>query len=384
MTEFGFLEPVDALYLRGNRLFGGPGEYSESLMPPWPSVAAGALRTRILADNHVDFTRYAQGVFSDSPILDIIGSPREPGKFRLNWFSLGSIHGDHAEIYFPLPADMVAMEENTTPQFIFPHSLPKMLLSSYPLSKLPVLKTARPSKLRTDLWLTHEGLNTYLAGSLPQGRHIVNTAELWSHDDRVGIALRRTARTTEQGRIYTSETVLMKEGVGFIVGVKGAEGFLPDSGLIRLGGDGRGAVIKRCAFDLPQPPWDQIEESGSFKLMLVTPALFPQGWLPPGTRRDGDQFLWSYEGCRARLVAACFGRAIVISGWDLAARRPKQAFLAVPAGSVYWFEGLEGDLGSLKALQTKGLWPQEIPEPLKMRKVEGFNSVLVALWPENI
>ena len=49
-----FIEPLDVLFLRGNQLFGEPGSYGEALMPPWPSVAAGALRTRILADDGFD------------------------------------------------------------------------------------------------------------------------------------------------------------------------------------------------------------------------------------------------------------------------------------------------------------------------------------------
>ena len=53
-----FIEPLDVLFLRGNQLFGEPGSYGEALMPPWPSVAAGALRTRILAD---DGTLHADG-----------------------------------------------------------------------------------------------------------------------------------------------------------------------------------------------------------------------------------------------------------------------------------------------------------------------------------
>ena len=44
-----FIEPLDVLFLRGNQLFGEPGSHGEALMPPWPSVAAGALRTRMLA-----------------------------------------------------------------------------------------------------------------------------------------------------------------------------------------------------------------------------------------------------------------------------------------------------------------------------------------------
>ena len=53
-VETRFLEPLDVLFLRGNKLFGDPGSFGESLIPPWPSVVAGALRSRMLADDRVD------------------------------------------------------------------------------------------------------------------------------------------------------------------------------------------------------------------------------------------------------------------------------------------------------------------------------------------
>ena len=34
MSEDRFIQPVDVLYLRGNRLFDGAGDYSEAQMPP--------------------------------------------------------------------------------------------------------------------------------------------------------------------------------------------------------------------------------------------------------------------------------------------------------------------------------------------------------------
>ncbi len=54
-----FIEPLDVLFLRGNKLFGDPGSYGESLVPPWPSIAAGALRSRLLAEQRHELLRHA-------------------------------------------------------------------------------------------------------------------------------------------------------------------------------------------------------------------------------------------------------------------------------------------------------------------------------------
>ncbi|MDY6813388.1 MAG: type III-B CRISPR module-associated Cmr3 family protein, partial [Pseudomonadota bacterium] len=59
MSTSVFIEPLDVLFLRGNKLFGDPGSYGEALIPPWPSIAAGALRSRMLADDGTDLTAFA-------------------------------------------------------------------------------------------------------------------------------------------------------------------------------------------------------------------------------------------------------------------------------------------------------------------------------------
>ncbi|MBO7410610.1 MAG: hypothetical protein J6T92_01675, partial [Ottowia sp.] len=74
-----FLEPLDALLLRGNQLFGDAGSYGQSLMPPWPSVAAGAIRSRILVDAGIPLGEFATGQ-RPHPAL---GTPEKPGTFTL-------------------------------------------------------------------------------------------------------------------------------------------------------------------------------------------------------------------------------------------------------------------------------------------------------------
>jgi CRISPR-associated protein Cmr3 len=82
---------------------------------------------------------------------------------------------------------------------------------------------------------------------------------------------------------------------------------------------------------------------------------------------------------RARLVSACVPRAQVVSGWDLAREKPKPAVRAAPAGSVYWFEEMEGPVDGLRRLALEGLWASGAEDG--SRRAEGFNAVLVAAWP---
>ena len=102
-TNSRFIEPLDVLFLRGNQLFGEPGSYGEALMPPWPSVAAGALRTRILADDSVDMAAFAAGRAAHPQL----GTPQAPGGFVLQGFQVARTTSAGVELLMPLPADTV-------------------------------------------------------------------------------------------------------------------------------------------------------------------------------------------------------------------------------------------------------------------------------------
>ena len=79
-----FLEALDVLYLRGNQHFGSPGAHGAALMPPWPSLAAGALRS--VSYTHLDvYKRQVRGwVLANAramlaEILQTTGTPDDPG-----------------------------------------------------------------------------------------------------------------------------------------------------------------------------------------------------------------------------------------------------------------------------------------------------------------
>ena len=96
--------PVDVLYLRGNLLFGAASGHSEALMPPWPSVMAGAIRSRMLVDSQVDLAAFA-GNAGPPPgrIGEALGTPAKPGTFSVAGVALA----DELNAYVPLPADLV-------------------------------------------------------------------------------------------------------------------------------------------------------------------------------------------------------------------------------------------------------------------------------------
>lgn len=391
--ETRFLEPLDVLFLRGNKLFGDPGSFGESLVPPWPSVAAGALRSRMLADEGVDLSAFARG---DTP-HPALGTPQKPGAFTVTAFHLARRRDDGpVEVLIQPPADLVIGEEGDG----VPHAntltpLPlagEGLVSSAPFALLPVLAERERSKPAGGYWLTESGWRKYLAGGTPGAADLVKSSSLWALDHRVGVGLEAATRRAADGRLFSAQAVAMvKQGnrigtdmeskkpiladydVGFLAAVSGA--IPPQDGTVRLGGDGRAAAIRPATANLPEMDFDAIARAGKCRLILASPGLFPEDWKLPGTQPDGTFQLGEVRG---RLVCAAVPRAEVVSGWDLARGQPKPALRAVPAGSVYWLDDLQATPEALRKLAGAGLWPESGQDAA--RRAEGFNRLWLAAW----
>ncbi|WP_415035172.1 type III-B CRISPR module-associated Cmr3 family protein [Azonexus sp.] len=342
-----FLEPLDVLYLRGNKLFGDAGSHGEALMPPWPSLAAGALRSRLMA----------------------AGATLENlSDFRLTLFGLARQSTAHASLepLWPLPADVVVNSDDLNgATYLRPQPLPAGLSSSYPLAQLPTLCADTPAKPVGGLWLNGAGIAAWLAGQAIVPAHLVRSSQLWQLDSRLGIALDTEKRSAADGMIYTSEAVALQANVGFIAAYAGHEQALQEGDLVRLGGDGRAARLQSGQLILPATDWARIEREGRFRLILTTPGIFAAGWQP--------------EGVPGQLVAASVSRADTISGWDLVTQQPKPAQRIAPSGSVYWYQ-LSDKLAELEKLQQLADNGLAINDP--MRRAEGFNHCRIAPWAQ--
>jgi CRISPR-associated protein Cmr3 len=340
----------------------------------------------MLVDSGFNPAGYGAGrVELAEPLKSVLGTPECPGTFRITLFTVAKRNGATVEPCLPMPADLVARPIGGEPSAIRlePAPVTASVGCGNTLRHLPVLRHDEPCKPDMGVWLSARGLRAYLEGEpIPEGG-LVPQAKLWAYDTRLGIALNGGTRTAETGRIYTAETVAMSADAGFLVGVSGADGLVPQDGLLRFGGDGRGARLQGCSPDLPKTPWKRIEKEKRFRLVITSPAFFPGGWILPGCRAEGGHWIWEMEGFRARLVAASVKRHDVVSGWDLANQRPKPAMRAVPAGSVYWLEGFEGNIGILKEFTKWGLWDPQEETGQGPRRAEGFNGVLMAAWPKH-
>lgn len=398
MTAWLFVRPLDVLYLRGNKLFGGAGDHAEALMPPWPSLFAGAIRSSMLARSGVDLGRFTDeaAAHTDQRLAEVLGTPTSPGRFAVSFVGLGrGKRGAEPEFLVPLPADLVVQAARDTLQLVVTRLVPDAgnalaaISTSNSLPCLPLLVANTQEKPRSGFWLTGAGLKVYLDGGTPTSEHLVSRSDLWETDSRLGIARSRDTYTAEEGKLYTTDTVALAEGVGFIVGIDGCDpDLLPADALLRLGGDARGAEVSRWSG--PTPHTVRLSPDERFVALLATPGLFPGGWAPPGVHIHPDG-VWrlGVTGLTARLAAAAVPRAEVVSGWDLPAHKPKPAQRAVPAGAVYHFDETRGNPADWLA----ELWPaiakdldaiaNDTYDPVwKQRRAEGFSNLLLGRWPE--
>lgn len=392
--QYLFLEPVDVLFLRANKSFGDPGSYGESMVPPWPSVIAGALRSRMLADAGLDLAAFAAGLASHPEI----GTPAAPGPFELCAVQLAQRPSTGVvDPLFPLPLDLVAESSGggTTVLPARPVELSPALRSSYPLPMHPVVTQSKRGKPAAGLWLKRAGWQDYLNGKVPGAGQLVSSSDLWKPDPRTGIGLNAHTRSVDEGRLFTAEAAAFRQQhrgansytTGFLAAVRGATP--PQNGMVRLGADGRAAAVHALPdFAPPEPDFEAITASGRCRIVLATPGIFERGWLPEGVREQNGQYLFDLHGVRGRLAAAAVPRAGVVSGWNLAAEKPKPAQRAVPAGAVYWLDQLEATPEALRDLAARGLGGEPCGDPQQrqaeqQRRAEGFNRIWIAPWCAN-
>ena len=385
-----FIDPVDALFLRGNKLFGDPGSFGDALVPPWPSAVAGALRSALLANRESDPWRFARGEITDNTEL---GTPERPGSFLITQFQMAHRGPEGtAEPLYGLPADLSvtrraagSRDEDREVRRVRPHGPPKGIQASAATQSLAVLAEPRRVKPLTGHWLSEKGWRQYLDDGKIDQRHLVPSNELWRLDARIGIALDPRKGRASDGALFTSQGIVLRKpehrraseaalgwNVGFLAGVSGAT--LPDDPLmLRFGGDGRAAVATRTDLCAPEVNYDGIAAAGCCRLILTTPGLFEGGWKPTGVTGDGRDLRFELHGVRARLVCAAVPRFEVISGFDLAKRGPKPAQRVAPVGSVYWLDKLDATGDTLRNLAARGLWSDPVENAA--RRAEGFNRI---------
>jgi len=360
-----FIEAADVLFFKDGREVAPGAEYSAaSLFPPNPSTLYGALRSALLSmEKETDFQ--AEGFNLDrTPIGKIVGKKTKTGSLKINQFSLAKKDGNHITPLYPLPFDILSRkkpdydkgekDELTIPSLIngkevgIRNNLPGSFL------KNPWFRKPEGSFFEyQSVFINNSLFNSYLKGRTIANdykKRLENTVlkrikngekveqDYFCKEPRMGIVIDSDTQTVEDGKLFTTPFIRtnFEKHIGFVADLNIGLDRLPDKTKIRLGGDGKLALLTQGSLDSSNVKdylKQNLEQNTICKLILTTPAVFDNGWLPDGIDPETGQ--GEINGIAAQLVGATTGKPLLFGGWDLANKRPKETLKAVPPGSVY-------------------------------------------------
>lgn len=351
-----FIEAVDVWLFRDGKPFDARSDHrARSLFPPYQSVMQGVIRSHHLVVKGVDL-RNRQAIEA------AVGTTYKFGDLKLRGPFIARKEGDKITRYFPVVADAAQVDHGYLPLWPRLRSAIPEVLTSAP-DDLPMLlwphEDVNPAKNEHRQWLDETTLLRYLNGEEVK---VVNSSGLFARESRFGIGRDDVRRTTEDGALYEVEFIRPCKNVGLWVQVDGYDGW-PDSGTLRIGGEGRGAhftkvevasPLKWAAIGDPLPP--------RFKVYFAGPTHFTGGWKP---NEGWGKF---FDG-KVELQAVALSRYESIGGFDWANEQQKAARRYVAAGSVYYFS----HDGSAKLKQ----------EAISDFGAEiGFGQVIITEWKE--
>lgn len=321
------LEPLDTLFFRDGRPFTmGDDTWASSCFPPFPSVIYGAVRSLYFADYPAEISK--------------AGGPQDPtASLCINGIYLQRDGTNSSTILVPLPLDCVKYKdvrsEKREQAFLLSLSKP-LALSNCPTEYVLLAEGYREVENVPEGLMDEISFAEYLAGH--DNFNFRRIDEYVLEEPKIGIARDNRTLTAEEHKLYR---VGMKRlhNLNLIVTFLGLE--VGDRGFMKLGGEQKAVWYEKTR------PVEFVKErialsNRRFKLYLATPAIFDRGWLPGWL--NADRMEGHYGGLRVKLLSAAVGKSIAVGGFDMKNARPKPMYRAVPAGSVYYFEVLDGDV----------------------------------------
>ncbi len=367
MSAF-LVTPLGSLVARDGRPFGNNSGVRMRLAPwLYPSVAAGSFRTFLGKQQDGGFT---------PDLIEELKSTAVAGPLP--------VVAEH--LCFPAPRDLVLREDagGATWVRIRPEILAEGEGADFPGSLLPAgldpsVDDCKPGPAPP--WWTAPRMTEWLLDELP---HPPGAREDWlkngfaagpEPDLRTHLELNDDSGANVDGMLFQTAGFQFHEHMRLAVRVTGSLAATP--GIHPFGGERRLAAWSgdsSALWDCPRGLAGKLESAERIRLILATPALFRHGWKPDWL--DGH-FCGTIPGssCRVRLVSACLEPWKPVSGWSLDTRNfgEKPVRRLVPAGAVYFFERLGGELAADK------LWLQPVSDGEQAR-FDGFGLALWGKW----
>ncbi len=319
------IEPLDTLFFRDGRPFTmGDDSWANGVFPPYPSVIYGALRSLYFSE-HISELKNASpaNVFSAN-------DPTRNLKIKGIYFLEGN------NIYLPLPNDCV-QRKNSDEKSAHVLSLSQNNFSSSCPVKDALMSDSEVENINDGL-ISIDSLKTYLECK-NKSFNFIKISDKVKLEPKVGIGISRITGTADESKIYTA-SMRRIEDLTLLIDFEGID--IPQSGLMKLGGEGKAASYQIDDTNVDVLPYNLKYDKDIFKLYLSTPAIFKNGWLPAWI--DEKNLTGEYNGLKIKLHTVSIGKPLYIGGFDMKAGKPKPMRKAVPYGSVYYFEIINGSI----------------------------------------
>lgn len=397
--------PHDPIIARDGRPFGfGQGTRMRSLDWLYPSVFAGSLRTMLGNTDEYGFRKNKDNSRYKEKITSLLNLSLT-GPF----LALGS------NLYFPAPADFLVckIESNGKTERV-PMPLRPLLNTnndgwgcSLPDNLNPVFvsQDAKPEKISA-FWSMQKMINWLddasgkrfdLPPEISEVEPDCGFLNVLDKDERFHVSINAGSGASEEGMLFKtigldfnlehSQRKLhlaarVEVNEEYADTIASLDQFHPLGGERRLAHWKQEALRKPPTVSWSAPPeiLDILKGKNLIRLVLATPAIFKKGWKPKWlNERSGDGRLVGSppdSKVKLKLIAACVGRWKPISGWSYEHNRPKAIWRMVPAGSVYFFEVLDGNNADEIA---ENLWLRSVCDDNQNRR-DGFGLALWGLW----
>jgi CRISPR-associated protein Cmr3 len=169
--------------------------------------------------------------------------------------------------------------------------------------------------------------------------NISQSTDIALKSPKIGIGRSNDTLTAQDSQLYRIDMSEFKKEWKIAVVFEAPIGF-PESGVLRLGGEGKTAKFNSITTD-----WANIDSPSTvtdalIKVYFQTPAFFDSGNGIEEISRIPD----------IHLLSASIGKPMPIGGYDMAQKMPKPMRKAVPPGSVYV---IKGDINKVRSEISK-------------------------------
>lgn len=378
------IEPRDPVIFRDGRPFNAsPGARAKTLAFPLPATTAGATRTRAGMDSN--------DRFDTSRIKDLLGKHiRGPLLVEL-------AEDDGVKDWlFPAPADALLLKHDPydkTQAHIVPLTVvdtPSGAASNLPPSLALVGPTesanAKPHPKAPAFWRWESSFQNWLLTPTAQDVPVAKLGHPGPvSESRMHVSVASATQTAQDGALFQTSGLeflsLAPAEEALPPALAGAKGLALvletdadlEPGLGFLGGERRLASWRPSPESLPECPEavrTAIGDSKHCRLILATPAIFAQGFLPDAARL-------SRAGVTVNVQAVVNSRYQVVSGWDYDKNLPKPTRRLAPAGSVYFLK-LDGSDEAIDRF-IDAVWLQAISDDGQDCR-DGFGLALLGAW----